>query len=276
MTHSPLPTPHWPLATGHFPLPNLHAPPFILPITPPGLLALPPAATRVGDAVDDTSNAANTDPGWTQDASEGLHGPPAPPPSDFQPTDAGRPLAGPVHEAPASAIVATPAPGTDPLPAPNSPLGTFFDAPTIGAAAFMLAALVAVGVLRGRRSAIRPAAAPAMSDRVERLEAQLAEAHERIGALEGLLTEPVTAPSAIPSSVRLPRGLASHPDTESARPTPARSAPVPAPISDDPAANRIYELADAGKSPVEIAATLAEHTGKVELLLNLRRAARRA
>ena len=41
-------------------------------------------------------------------------------------------------------------------------------------------------------------------------------------------------------------------------------------------AKSLYELADAGKSPVEIAATLAEHTGKVELLLNLRRAARRA
>lgn len=224
--------------------------------------------------MDDTSNAANTDPGWTQDASEGLHGPPAPPVSDFQPTDrgGGRPLPEPLHEAAAATVVATPAPGADRLPAPNSPLGTFFDAPTIGAAAFMLAALVAVGVLRGRRAAIRPAAAPAMSDRVERLEAQLAEAHERIGALEALLTEPVMAPS----PVRMHRGLVSHPDEESARPSPARSAPVPAPISDDPAANRIYELADAGKSPVEIAATLAEHTGKVELLLNLRRAAQRA
>lgn len=41
----------------------------------------------------------------------------------------------------------------------------------------------------------------------------------------------------------------------------------------DPVADRVYELADSGRSAVEIAGALQEHTGKVELILALRRSA---
>jgi hypothetical protein len=39
---------------------------------------------------------------------------------------------------------------------------------------------------------------------------------------------------------------------------------------DDPVAEDVYRLADGGKSSVEIAKELGEHTGKVELILALR------
>jgi hypothetical protein len=39
----------------------------------------------------------------------------------------------------------------------------------------------------------------------------------------------------------------------------------------DPLARAVYELADAGRSPVQIAGELNEHTGKIELILNLRK-----
>ena len=38
----------------------------------------------------------------------------------------------------------------------------------------------------------------------------------------------------------------------------------------DPLAEQIYELADAGRTPVEIAQDLDEQVGKVELILALR------
>ncbi len=40
----------------------------------------------------------------------------------------------------------------------------------------------------------------------------------------------------------------------------------------DPLARQVYDLADAGRSPLEIAQDLDEHLGKVELILKLRRA----
>ncbi len=40
----------------------------------------------------------------------------------------------------------------------------------------------------------------------------------------------------------------------------------------DPAAQKVYELADQGRTPVEIAQQLDEHLGKVELILALRKA----
>jgi hypothetical protein len=39
----------------------------------------------------------------------------------------------------------------------------------------------------------------------------------------------------------------------------------------DPLARAVFELADAGRTPVQIAGELNEHTGKVELILNLRK-----
>ena len=38
----------------------------------------------------------------------------------------------------------------------------------------------------------------------------------------------------------------------------------------DPITREVYELADAGHAPVEIARKLGQHTGKVELILALR------
>jgi len=56
--------------------------------------------------------------------------------------------------------------------------------------------------------------------------------------------------------------------------------PVPRPVAagmgGDPMAGEIYRLADAGLPPVEIAGRLGQHTGKVELILALRRGGRAA
>ena len=54
--------------------------------------------------------------------------------------------------------------------------------------------------------------------------------------------------------------------------TPPAPEPAPAPEPNDPLAAQIYRLADAGKRPLDIARQLDEHVGKVELILNLRRA----
>jgi hypothetical protein len=43
------------------------------------------------------------------------------------------------------------------------------------------------------------------------------------------------------------------------------------PIGGDPMAREIYQLSDQGLPPVEIARRLGQHTGKVELILALRR-----
>jgi hypothetical protein len=43
-------------------------------------------------------------------------------------------------------------------------------------------------------------------------------------------------------------------------------------VSDDPVARSVYQLADAGVAPMEIARRLNEHVGKVELILALRKA----
>jgi hypothetical protein len=52
---------------------------------------------------------------------------------------------------------------------------------------------------------------------------------------------------------------------------PGGSAAVPM-LSGDPMAHEIYRLSDEGLPPVEIASRLGQHTGKVELILALRRA----
>lgn len=59
-------------------------------------------------------------------------------------------------------------------------------------------------------------------------------------------------------------GAPASPSVETRRVTVAPAAPR------DPHAERIFALADAGKSPVEIASELGEHVGKIELMLALR------
>lgn len=51
---------------------------------------------------------------------------------------------------------------------------------------------------------------------------------------------------------------------------PAAASP---PAEPDPERQLIYKLADAGRSPVEIAAELHKNTGEIELILSLRRSA---
>jgi hypothetical protein len=51
----------------------------------------------------------------------------------------------------------------------------------------------------------------------------------------------------------------------------AGARPMPADKATDPLNQRIYEMADEGMPPVEIARTLKQQTGKVQLILALRR-----
>ncbi|MCP4251637.1 MAG: hypothetical protein GY778_31760 [bacterium] len=59
-------------------------------------------------------------------------------------------------------------------------------------------------------------------------------------------------------------------DTETAAPAPS---PASAPSTDDAQHAAVYDLADAGQSPVEIAEQTGQSTGEIELILALRRAA---
>lgn len=83
----------------------------------------------------------------------------------------------------------------------------------------------------------------------QRLERLLAEADDKIRRLERLK---VSAGGDRGSEAALPGGMAAKPES-------------------DPLNRRVYELADSGLPPVEIARTLQQHTGKVELILALRR-----
>lgn len=93
---------------------------------------------------------------------------------------------------------------------------------------------------------------------VERL---IRDADQRIAELQRLQN------SADPSSMGLPPG--SNP---SPLETNAAASPSPEPPPGDELSRNVYKLADSGHTPVEIARTLREHVGKVELILALRRA----
>jgi hypothetical protein len=86
-----------------------------------------------------------------------------------------------------------------------------------------------------------------LDNKARRLEVLLGEADERIAAL----SEPAAAPAPPP------------PANGSRRPA---SGPPPM----DPLTRSVYEHADAGLSPLEIAQQLDEQVGKVELILALR------
>jgi hypothetical protein len=100
------------------------------------------------------------------------------------------------------------------------------------------------------------------AERVERLldraEARLAELEDRERALrEG-------DAASIEPKIETRRVEPAPPTDDGAAPDAIRYE------SDDPVAVDIYRLADEGKTPVEIAKSLGEHTGKVELILALR------
>lgn len=100
-----------------------------------------------------------------------------------------------------------------------------------------------------------------IDSRVERLEKLLAQADERLGRLEAgvrresplVETRHATPSRAVKPSARPQSGAASAPE-----------------FLPDPVARQVYELADQGRTPVEIAGSLEEHVGKVELILALR------
>lgn len=193
-----------------------------------------------------------------------------------------------------------------PLPAPRS--GTMsIDPATAIAVAVVVGGLVLVAWMRGRgrgttagvaaqapaRGARATADAPtADSADVEQtaiaLAALVREADARIAELKQLKREldgagPRESGSTAPAfrqAADAPHTRGVHtslgmPGTTSAtRPAAFNSArPTPAAACADPVAGRVYELADSGLSPVQIASMLHEHTGKVELILALRRAA---
>lgn len=101
----------------------------------------------------------------------------------------------------------------------------------------------------------------AKSMRIERL---LQEADERIEKLEALQQNPINpAQSIAHNDVSQPASV-----QRSAQP----EAPAVDALPDDPLARSVYELADQGIEPNQIARQLDEHVGKVELILALRSA----
>ena len=98
-----------------------------------------------------------------------------------------------------------------------------------------------------------------LDNKAERAEAMINTAEKRLAELEGRLSAPeITTRRVEPAA------------TSGAHPV---SAPAPDAIryeAADPVAVDIYRLADEGRTSIEIARELDEHTGKVELILALR------
>lgn len=96
-----------------------------------------------------------------------------------------------------------------------------------------------------------------MDERAERLESLLARAEETLARLE-LADRRVLAEESSPPLVEVVR-------------TPLRArAPASVESAADPLSRRVYELADSGREPLDIARSLDEQVGKVQLILALR------
>ncbi len=146
----------------------------------------------------------------------------------------------------------------------------------------------------GRSSKTAAAATPDLDQTALALAALVREADARIAELTrlrdelGMLgqdRERDTLAALVPGYVESGRGEAGVPgarraaqesrtdtNTHRARPIATSVQQTAAPACADPMADRVYELADSGLSSVEIASALHEHTGKIELILALRRA----
>lgn len=94
-----------------------------------------------------------------------------------------------------------------------------------------------------------------LDDRAARLELLIEQAEAKAGELRSLAERP--APTAAPPPPPAPRPLATMAEESAAI---------------DPFHRRVYELADQGLSPVDIARRIERPTGQVELILALRRA----
>jgi len=95
-----------------------------------------------------------------------------------------------------------------------------------------------------------------IEERIARMEAAIREADERLARLDAART--AEAPAVTVRRI------------EPIRP------PGSTPIGSDELSQRIFSLADEGRTAVDIARELAEHTGKVELILALREESRRS
>jgi len=223
--------------------------------------------------------------------------------SGAEPTVAERPeTEAPQAEAPADTGLASEAATSQPLPPPgaegaNEPISPLLSAIFMGIAAF---ALFTVLIRIFRRGAARRQAGSA--DPAERL-AELREEADarRAGASDAVTAETVDTVTqliaqldarAVRLEVLVDRAEAAidrlaaadlptpaaGPDPVAARPAPAPDAaqpeshPVTSP-AENPVHRRIYELADAGRGPIDIAREVGQPTGQVELILALRRRA---
>ena len=116
-----------------------------------------------------------------------------------------------------------------------------------------------------------------LDTRADRLEKLIADADDRLSRLERLTAASVyLAPESTSALTEVkhfgPRDPAQPTHgapAPSAIPTHRSAAAVIAEI--DPLAGEVYKLADTGLLPVQIAQKLSQHTGKIELLLALRR-----
>jgi hypothetical protein len=119
----------------------------------------------------------------------------------------------------------------------------------------------------GRAGARGPAAQGPAAGRGARLEESVAQARELAGLLEGQ----------VDGAARRLERLIEQADEKirrlerlAAAETPSRGYRAEAPAV-DPLNQQVYTLADDGLPPVEIARQLQQHTGKVELILALRK-----
>ncbi len=108
-----------------------------------------------------------------------------------------------------------------------------------------------------------------LDNKAERLEQLIAQADQRLERLADATAES-GGPSPKPSP--LPRAAAPSPAPHppKSRAAPEASPPPALPASLDPLTVAVYDLADTGRNPVEIAQQLDEQIGKVELILALR------
>jgi hypothetical protein len=136
-----------------------------------------------------------------------------------------------------------------------------------------IGALLLVGLALTYAMRRRDGAAPTMSPSDRRaLEDLLADAEELTGRLAANMDAKAARLERLIAQAddRLAR-LEASPMIE-VKPRPDRRPGPPPPVSDtDPLNRRVYELADQGMPPLEIARQLSQQVGHVELILNLRR-----
>jgi cell division septation protein DedD len=106
-----------------------------------------------------------------------------------------------------------------------------------------------------------------LDTRAARLELLMNEADAKLAALKSASTMPVTPAASTPT---LPPPAAALPAPPEPTPTPVEEAPSRAETPPDPRHAEVYDLADQGRSPHEIARHLNRPNGEVELILALR------